>query len=318
MSKKQKLLKLILITFTLSLLTGCGYKETLEIYSDGRVRCEMFAYEPTDDVQSKGSVGTETIGGKTYYKFATTKVKNEESNTTEFMYTYYSKDGTKTNSSITGVDCGDKGTTITADTFVWNLKSNTSSVSPDFYTLTVKMPKEIKSTNGKLSADKKTVTFDLTNDKNSSKCYAYTKSKKSNDSITLMGLNSYGHVTKAKTVKVKTSDKIKSIKVNGKSQSSCNIKVKKEGKYKVVVKTVSNSKTFTFYFDKTKPTTSVKGKVYSNSVKITFKDKCSGIKSAKLDGKKIKSGHACSDSGKHTLVLKDKAGNTKKVVFTVE
>ena len=317
MNKNIKLVMSILAVFLMFTLAGCGYKETLTVYPDGRVGCEMFAYESVEDVESTGSVGTETINGKVYYKFPTTKVYDSETNTTQFSYVCYNADGSKSTTSVTGVDCGDKGTTITSDKFVWNIQSSTGKDSMDFYTLTVTMPKPIKKTNGTLSLDKKTVTFDLTSEKNLKKCYAYT-AVSSDNSITLIGLNNYGHITKAKTLKVKTSDTIKSIKVNGKSQTSKNIKVKTQGKYKVVVKTDNNSKTFTFYFDKTKPTVSVKKKEYNDSVKITFKDKHSGIKSAKLDGKSVKSGYVCKDFGKHTLVVKDKAGNIKKVVFKIK
>lgn len=317
MSKKIKIKMLLLATFLMSTLVGCGYKETLTVYSDGSVDCEMFAYESVEDVKSTGSIGKETINGKVYYKFPTTKVYDSENDVTQFSYVYYTTDGIKTTTSVKGVDCGDKGTTITSSKFIWNIQNSTGKNPMNFYTLTVTMPKAIKKTNGTLSADKKTVTFDLTSEENSKKCYAYT-TVSSDNSIALTGLNSYGHITKAKTLKVKTSDTIKSIKVNGKSQTSKNIKVKTQGKYKVVVKTANNSKTFTFYFDKTKPTLSVKNKEYSGSVKITFKDKHSGIKSAKLDGESIKSGYVCKDSGKHTLIVKDKAGNTKKVIFKIK
>ena len=42
------------------------------------------------------------------------------------------------------------------------------------------------------------------------------------------------------------------------------------------------------------------------------------MKYAKLNGKKIKSGHIVRKKGKHKLVLMDKAGNKRTVKFTIK
>lgn len=85
-----------------------------------------------------------------------------------------------------------------------------------------------------------------------------------------------------------------------------------ENRYSVVIKVTS--------LDKTKPV--IKGvknnKTYKKAVKITFSDKGSGIKSAKLNGKKIKSGKKVSKKGSYTLVVTDKAGNSKKIKFKIK
>lgn len=59
-------------------------------------------------------------------------------------------------------------------------------------------------------------------------------------------------------------------------------------------------------------------KTYKKKVKITFSDKQSGIKSATLNGKKIKSGKKVSKKGKYTLIVKDKAGNKTTVKFKIK
>ena len=70
--------------------------------------------------------------------------------------------------------------------------------------------------------------------------------------------------------------------------------------------------------DFTAPKTNIKNnKTYKSGKKITFSDEGSGMKSAKLDGKKIKNGHVVKKKGKHKLVLTDKAGNKKTVKFTI-
>ncbi len=71
--------------------------------------------------------------------------------------------------------------------------------------------------------------------------------------------------------------------------------------------------------DYTAPKTNIKnGKTYKPGKKITFSDKGSGMKYAKMDGKKIKSGHIVRKKGKHKLVLMDKAGNKRTVKFTIK
>ena len=73
-----------------------------------------------------------------------------------------------------------------------------------------------------------------------------------------------------------------------------------------------------FFIDKTKATVNVKaGKTYKKGYKLMFKD-ASGIKSATLDGKKVKSGVKVKKKGSHRIIVTDKAGNKKKVVFKVK
>lgn len=101
-------------------------------------------------------------------------------------------------------------------------------------------------------------------------------------------------------------------------------KVTKNGSYTVLLEDINGSrysKTFKVSgIDTTKPT--VKGvknkKTYKKAVKIKFSDKGSGIKSAKLNGKKIKSGKKVSKAGKYKLVVTDKAGNKKTIQFTIK
>lgn len=72
--------------------------------------------------------------------------------------------------------------------------------------------------------------------------------------------------------------------------------------------------------DRTKPVVSgVKnGKTYNRAVTIKFSDKDSGIKSAKLNGKNIKSGKKVSRNGSYTLVVTDNAGNKTTVKFKIK
>lgn len=102
------------------------------------------------------------------------------------------------------------------------------------------------------------------------------------------------------------------------------IKVSKPGKYTINVideNNVTVSQIFDFTkFDKKKPV--VKGvknkKTYKKTVKITFYDKQSGIKSAKLNNKKIKSGYKVKKNGSYKLVVTDNFGNKTTIKFKVK
>ena len=59
------------------------------------------------------------------------------------------------------------------------------------------------------------------------------------------------------------------------------------------------------------------GGSYRSGVKILFSDKDSGIKSAKLNGKPVKSGVTVSARGSYKLVVKDKAGNSGIISFKI-
>ncbi len=117
------------------------------------------------------------------------------------------------------------------------------------------------------------------------------------------------------------------------ADNTVKFKVKRNGYYTIRVtdKTTPNNWTdakegtsYSAFFkvkgivDKKAPVVSVvNGRTYRGSVRITFSDKDSGVKSAKLNGKTIKSGHIAYLSGRYTLVVKDYAGNTTKVSFRV-
>lgn len=70
--------------------------------------------------------------------------------------------------------------------------------------------------------------------------------------------------------------------------------------------------------DTTKPTiTGVKnGKTYKKAITIKFSDK-SGIKKATLNNKKIKNGVKVKKNGSYTLIVTDKAGNSRMVRFKI-
>lgn len=134
----------------------------------------------------------------------------------------------------------------------------------------------------------------------------------------ITGISANKKYKKAVTVKFSdTGSGISSALLNGKSIKSGK-KITKDGKYTLkVTDKAGNGKSVKFVVDKKAPTTNIKAKTYNASVKITFKDKMSGIKKVTLNGKKIKSGKKVTAEGTYTLKLTDKAGNKKTIKFKI-
>lgn len=93
----------------------------------------------------------------------------------------------------------------------------------------------------------------------------------------------------------------------------------KDGIYKIVAYDLANNKTeVTFTYDTKAPKVNVKkNKKYKKGTKLIFSDKY-GIKSAKLNGKKVKNKSKLKKKGKNKLVVIDKAGNKTSVTFKVK
>lgn len=97
----------------------------------------------------------------------------------------------------------------------------------------------------------------------------------------------------------------------------------KDGKYNIILENMFGKNEYNVVIDTVKPT--VKGvknnQTYKKAVTVKCSDKLSGIKTIKLDGKKIKNdknGIKISQKGSHTLKVTDKCGNTKTVKFTIK
>ncbi len=192
-----------------------------------------------------------------------------------------------------------------------------------FFKFTVKYPFKVAKANGELQADGCTVVYDILdlNKKKVSRIYALSTSALSaSDKVTIKGVKNKKAYKKPVTVKATCDGVIASFKVNGVDQAGNSYYAKKNGKYVLEVETASGKKvTRIFYVDNKKPTTNIKNKkTYKKNVKITFKDSISGIKKATLNGKKIKSGKKVKKNGNYVLKIYDKAGNVKKVKFTIK
>ena len=125
----------------------------------------------------------------------------------------------------------------------------------------------------------------------------------------------------------------KAVEIKLNDNNTMKFDVKKNGYYtvrvtdKYMVETTSAEKkatSFSKFFkvkgidDKAPVVKGVKnGGSYRSGVKISFSDKGTGIKSAKLNGRSVKSGVTVSTRGSYKLVVKDKAGNSSIISFKV-
>lgn len=133
-----------------------------------------------------------------------------------------------------------------------------------------------------------------------------------------------GSATRTSTVILDSPGVIGGVSINGTELGATDrVPLGKDGKKKIEVRlTNGNKATLSYTKDTAKPTANVKsGKSYKatkKGVKVTFKDSLSGVKTATLDGKKVKSGKRVTKKGTHKLVVTDKAGNALKVTFKVK
>lgn len=148
--------------------------------------------------------------------------------------------------------------------------------------------------------------------------------------LAISGAAGGGVYNKKKTITVTTTDgviKSRTVTINGTADTFSddthpyNVNVcSADGKYVITAELFSGvKKTIKFTVDRTKPKANVaNNKTYKSGKKITFSDKTSGIKSAKLDNKTVKSGTAVKKKGTHKLVLTDKAGNKVTIKFKIK
>ncbi|MCM1258725.1 MAG: hypothetical protein NC307_12835 [Roseburia sp.] len=207
----------------------------------------------------------------------------------------------------------------------------------DFADVTLRCPFKVYYTNGTLHPDGKTVDFDLKKFKEGEAAYAiFDKKVYDIDTVEFSGIKNKGIYNKFKQVTIKTKGVLAyvnytEVKADYKEDANGLISggtttdgyknwyFGTDGVYRLHVKFANGKKkNVEFTIDTTKPKTNMKNKTYKKGVKITFSDKIAGIKSATLNGEKIKSGKKVNKAGSYKLVLTDKAGNTKKVNFKVK
>lgn len=329
MKKKILALSMAFSLLTAS-LTGCGVESSLVINNDLSATQSSTLYLTEVEVAQYAAVSGVTVDQMKSGLTATTAANGQ---------TYYASpsqeqlDATETENSFKRLDS--KCAILSANEVTDSDDASVGGDMIEFNTLRITYPYTVVETNGVLEADGKTVYYDSNVVSTATDLYAYfDTSVKSGKKITVKTAKKNGGYA----VQINTDGVIKSVNVKKGSKkytfdvSSIEVAsgvihnnydkyfLDKEGTYTFTIKLESGAKkTQKVYVDNTAPTTNVKsGKSYKKGYKLTFKDKISGMKSAKLDGKTVKSGTKVNKKGKHTLVLKDKQGNTKTVKFTIK
>ena len=141
----------------------------------------------------------------------------------------------------------------------------------------------------------------------------------------ISGVDSNECYKSMKTLKFSDNFGIKSVTLNGLPVSvSDSITIDKDGKYTVVVTDLAgNTNTVEFWYDATEPIINgvADDGIYKKYRQITISDATSGIDSVELDNTKYPVGTSTikvTANGTHTLCVCDKAGNEKKVSFTID
>lgn len=219
-----------------------------------------------------------------------------------------------------------KNVILTAESAKTYTDIGTTSVTNDWTEYTravysVKCPFRVYDTNGVLQADGQTVVYDLTKmSKSAPRGWAVASSAVKNASgVTVKGAKKNGAYQNPVDLKLVTGGVITEFTINGENIGSDSAYLKEEGKYTVKYQTASGKrKTMKFCIDRTAPKTNVKNNKTYKKVTVNFSDRLSGIQSATLNGKKIKSGKTVKKPGAYKLVVTDQAGNRMTRKFKVK
>lgn len=213
---------------------------------------------------------------------------------------------------------------VTADSFEVYVGGVGEKLKDYFCLLcSVTFDKEIVYTNGKLSDDKKTASWEFATLVDGVLLQASTIGEdsfaKDQSSPVIKGIKDKQYYKKNVVVTAEDDKGIKKLTCDGQGIAN-NDEIEEEGRHVVIAEDFSGNKVKKiFYIDCTDPTVSgVKNnRTYKKGKVIKFRD-ASGIKSATLNGKKVKSGVKMKKSGGYRLVVKDKAGNVTTVRFKIK
>lgn len=203
------------------------------------------------------------------------------------------------------------------------LKALTAEMQNMNIQMTIEFPYAVTDTNGRIQDDGKTVMWnsDMLIEGSQTRLYAAFGEQKSAEAPVFTGASNGKNYKSGVTLNIDSENLLDKVDINGASVSSDFLFLSDEGTYKITATDKGgNSSKIQFMIDTTKP--AIKGvsdnKTYTGERTIKFSDKGSGIKSAKLNNKTIKSGASVAKKGSYTLVVTDKAGNKKTVKFKIK
>lgn len=307
MKKRIVALTLVLMT-VLGSFAGCGTENHIDVKADGTVKETDYFYYTDDDVKnglSNNENNGKYLGKKTYngVEYSVYQAKDSDTNKelvrkmkpNGFYYTY--------------VETKDS-----------DMQSLMSSVSPCIFTVT--FPNKVTESNGTISEDGKSVTFDLAQFLKSDEMYAYNEDYVKTKFAELVGIE--GQYTNKKTLKIHGFSEIKDVQLNRKDLGVTDKVTLSNGSNSVVITNEAGALKRFVTLDTKKPVLNVKDKkTYKKNKVLKISDKDSGIKEAIVNGvalnkNQIKKGYKLSSTGETRIVVTDKAGNTKTVIIKVK
>lgn len=315
MKKRKLALLMALITAGTMFAAGCGIDVSYNIKSDNSGTVKMQDYYTAQDLKDMDEDISDytktTYDGKTYYidkegpmtfKMSDKEMKDEFASLSKSKMEYFTS-----SDSLDDTDYGDLS----------DMGGDDADI--DFANVNFTFARKVLKSNGKISSDAKTITYDKNFNQNKRMYAAFTKDAYTSKKLTVSGVANKKYYNKTKTVKISSPCVITSFKVNGAEQEKNSFKASDSKKYKVKVKLLSGkTKELTFTVDKKKPAVNVKAKTYTKAVTVKFSDKLSGIKKATLNDKTIKNKKKVSKKGTYKLKVTDKAGNTTSVKFKIK
>lgn len=191
---------------------------------------------------------------------------------------------------------------------------------------TITFPYNVTATNGVLGKDGRTVSWtvdmnSLNADSQQTRCYAVFGEQNAKTAPVFTGAQNGKNYNTGVTLNIDSANLLDKVIVNNETVVSDYLFLSTEGLYKITATDQGgNTSKIQFRIDTTKPVIKgvVNGKTYKKTCTIKFSDSGSGIKKATLNGKSIKTGKKVTKKGSYTLVVTDKAGNSKTVKFKIK
>lgn len=324
---------LLVIAALMLVLSGCGVKVDISVNKDMSVDLKSQYFLTEEEVsrltEGLGAAMVEepfrkvTIDGRKYCRVMQNYEHYKPGRTQDVFTEINEKYALVTGSNIEDIE---------EDVQEQNGNSLLEGVSSvQFADASVTFSYPVYYTNGNVRDDGRTVDFNLLKVKEGEPLYAvFDQEVYREKTVEFSGVENGGVYNKYKNVKINTKGVIKKVFAEEKksfarenempvtSDGYKNWYFGADGVYSINVRLINGKKAKAdFTIDTTRPTTNIKNKTYRKSVKIVFSDKNSGMKSARLNGKTIKSGKRINRAGKYKLVLTDRAGNKKTVQFKI-
>lgn len=327
--KIKKTLSIFALLILLStILSGCGYQ--LDVIINDNVATAEYKYYATAQEQKSILSSLSKNTKKEYNDFeelmatlGLSKAENMKINKKKHNCYSISTDYSADEFNNIFISYNSKYATLSADDITNKTYDNfktlvtVKNTKLDYCVINITYPYEVVKANGQISSDGYTVSYNISKKKSSEKRFWAIFKTNMKSTLKFKGLNSDSKYYK-KDVTVKLSNLATSFKINNIEQYTDEYTFDTDGKYTLQATNVNGKvTTSSIIVDKTKPITNVKNKSYKQ-IQITYSDATSGIKSAKLNGKKIWSGIKVSKSGDYKLVLTDYAGNKKTVKFKIK